>query len=488
MKKNLMLSIAVVLLFLGLGITPIANGQFIAKNRENSIMDPSFININRFPGDQNNDNPWTPEDEGDHFPCGFEMWFYHASLILENGHRWDAAGSFFYLMNRTRGEYTEGLSLYRARHWDRQTGRYYDDLQYDKFPGPFHTGKNMVNLTYYNSSAQGVYPNYRFHCEDDKNNIVTDLRLHAISSPHFMFQESTGGVLPLLFGGTGKAYFIPVLEAEGSILANGTTHNFTGVAYFEHDIAKNFDLSHPFAVVSLKEFFMEMKSTLSFTKWRFSQLNQNKPKGVSPSLHRSSDYLFGEFWNWVVFDNGWSMVVFRPTISKISEGYVPATVYFTKDGQNYTEFGCVYWNNNKERYMKQADIYLPLDYEITLYKDDIKIHLIFNATTNTTYVFSKDFAPFVKVKGCSFMYCGTATGYYTDKENNVSLKGDSSVETTRVLPKSGHRSLDIEVLLPPYGFGISIRKVSHRLGFERFFKIQLRPFEFEFYIKPVPDA
>jgi hypothetical protein len=476
MIKSRLLTVILILLFLCSGITSAVGGQ---TNESTKTLN----DLQMLAGDT-----WNPNDEGDHFPCGFEMWFYHATLTLENGQKWDAAGGFFYFMNKTKGEYAEGLSLYRTRHWDRQTGRCYDNLQYSKFPGSFHTEKNNINLTYYNSSAQGLYPNYRFHFEDDKNNIITDLRLHAISSPHYLFQESTNGVLPLLFGGTGRAYFIPVLEAEGSIIVNGTTHNFTGVAYYEHDFIKNIDLSHPFAISSLKDFFIGTKLMFLFSKWRFSQVIQNKPKGLLSSLHRSSDYLFGEFWNWVVFDNGWSMVVFRPTISKISEGRVPATVYFTKDGYNYIEFGCVYWNNNKEVYMKQADIYLPVNFEITLYKDDIKLHVIFNASTEITYIFSEDFAPFVKEKGCSFMYCGTAKGYYTDKEINVSLEGNSLVETTRVLPKVGHRSLDIEVLLLPHGLGISIKRVSHRLG-ERFFKIQLKPtFELIYYIKPAPDT
>jgi len=60
------------------------------------------------------------------------------------------------------------------------------------------------------------------------------------------------------------------------------------------------------------------------------------------------------------------------------------------------------------------------------------------------------------------------------------------LDQTRWLPKGvKHRSLDIDLFLPPNGFGFSIKKVSHRIGFERYLKIQLRPrFEFVFYIKP----
>ena len=101
-------------------------------------------------------------------------------------------------------------------------------------------------------------------------------------------------------------------------------------------------------------------------------------------------------------------------------------------------------------------------------------------------LYTEDFDP--KTNGYSSIVLGKAEGYYRDGEENVSLNGSFILQQSRWLYKFiKHRSREIEILLQPHGLGISIRKVSHRLGFERFFKFQLRPtFEFMFYIKPAP--
>lgn len=434
----------------------------------------------------NDEVAWDPEDEGDHFPCGYEGWFYHAHIMLENGQQWDIAISFAYFMKKTRRGYSSGVSGYRIRHWNRQSGKYYDFTHADEFPGPFHTEKNRINFTYYNSSIRGIYPDYEIHCEDNENNFITNLRFHAISSPCFMLQESLDGIIPWGVGGTGRAYFVSVLEVIGNLTINGTLFNFTGNAYYEHDFA-DADLSNPFVPYSLKEFITGIKLIFSASRWRFSQVIENRQTS-SPSLHRSNDYIIGWCWSWVVFNNDWSLVMWRPTVLRISEGRVPAFLHFTKDGENYTEFGCVYWHNKRIKYIERADIYIPLDFEVTAYKEDIKLHMIFNTTTEMTELYSTDFDLYTKQEGCTLHYCGTLEGYYIDRENNVSLKGSYAIEQTRWLPKFiMHRSLDIEILVPPSGLGISIKKVIHRLGFERFLKLQLIPeFEFIFYIKPAP--
>ena len=44
-----------------------------------------------------------------------------------------------------------------------------------------------------------------------------------------MGNESTGGILPWGFSGTGEAYFVPLLEVEGNVSINGTSYNATGI-------------------------------------------------------------------------------------------------------------------------------------------------------------------------------------------------------------------------------------------------------------------
>jgi len=471
MKKKVnrkVIAFTIVLLFLGLAIVP----QAYSTSLSFEVKDDG--------------PPITAGDEGDHFPCGYEIWCFHAALILENGQHWDVTSGFAYFMNKTRRGYTNGISTHRLRLWNRQTGEFSDYFKCDVFPGVLHTEKNKINLTYYNSSAQGLYPDYHFYCEDNENNVIVDLQFHAISSPCWAMDESTGGILPWGFSGTGGAYFVPLLEVEGNVSINGTSYNATGVAYYEHDFVYcNF--KNPSAIYSLKELRQGLRLGFSAVRWCLSQSIQNRRKQPF-SLHRNNDYLAGWCWSWAVFDNGCSMVFFRPVLLGVSEGRVPVFLYFTKDGQNYSEIGNIYWNNNMEMYLERADIYIPVDFEIAAYRKDVEFHITFNHTTELNALYTEDFSSKTKVNGVSFDICGIVEGYYRDGEDNVSLNGSFILQQSRWLSKFvRHRSLDIEVLLPPYGFGITIRKVLHRLGLERFFKFQLRPtFEFIFYIEPAP--
>jgi len=427
----------------------------------------------------------TPEDEGDHFPIGYEIWFYHAALTFEDGQKWDACTTFVYFMNKTKDGYDMGVSFLRNRIWNRQTSECFDYLKIDSFPGKFNTTKNEINLTYYNSSGIGLFPNYHFYIDDDVHNIKTDLNFHATFLPCWLAQESLNCTIPWGVSGSGKAYFIPTLEVQGNITINGTSYNATGVAYFEHDFA-DCNFGNPFAIYSLKELRQAIRSTISFARWWLKQVFWNYPR-VAPSWHRSNDYLIGWIWNWMVFENGWSVVIFRPVVLRLSGGIVPVILYFSKNGENYSEIGCVYWHNIREKYIERADIYVPIEFEIIACKEDVKLYLTYNITTGFTELYNKDWIPDVKRLCCSIYSCGNVTGYYKDEISDAELIGFSALEQTRFLPKKiKHRSRDIELILPPNGFGISFRFRFHRLGIERFFKIQFFPYEFIFYIKHFP--
>ena len=468
MNKKLFVSITIVFLFFGLTIVP--NGTSISSTFIKNKSEPTI----------------TPEDDGDHFPCGYEFWCYHACLFLEDGQLWDATASFVYFMNKTKDGYDPGLSFLRIRHWNRQTRKCYDYFQLDDYPGTFQTKKNEVNLTYGNSFALGLFPNYYFHCEDLTHNIKLDLKLHSISYPSWLLEEATNGIVPWVFSGTGRAYFIPIINATGTIDINGTLYNFTGSAYLEHDFA-DINFGNPFAIYSLRETITGIRLMLNSARWLLSQNLQNRWKILS-ELHRSNDYLLGWSWIWVTFDNGWSIVIFRPTILGIAEGYLPIFLYYTKDGMNYSEIGYVYWKNNYESYMERVDIYIPIDFEISANIDDIKFHLIFNCTTEITELYTKDLAPYASTDlSCSFYWCGTVQGYYTDKDKNIPLSGKYGSEQSRLLTKAKHRSRDIEIILPPNGFGFRIKTTSHLLGLERYFEIMVRPrFKIDFYIRSAP--
>lgn len=455
-----------VILFFGLVFSPL------------SYCIPSYFEL------KNSNSSITAEDEGDHFPCGYECWWWHATLIFENGEYWDATSGFIYFMNKTRNGYTTGISTHGIRLTNRQTGEFYDNPNQAVFPGFLQTEKNMVNLTFLNSSAQGLYPDYHLYVEGKEHNIKADLNFHAISLPCWLAKESLNCIIPWGFSGTGKAYFVPVLEVEGNVSINGTSFNVTGIAYYEHDFVYcNFE--NPFACYSVRDFLNATKLIRSGARWLLSQSFQNKFKQPF-SLYRSNDYLIGWCWSWIIFDNGCSLVFFRPTMFGVSAGRVPIFLYFSKDGQNYWEIGNVYWNNNLEVYLERADIYIPINFEIATYRKDIEFHITFNTTSEMVELYTEDFDP--NTNGYSSIVLGTVEGYYKDYEDIVLLNGNFILQQSRWLFKfTKHRSRSIEILLPPHGFGISMKKISHRLGFERFFKIQLRPtLEFMFYVKPAP--
>ena len=470
--SNKITIVSIVVVFLLLGLSIITEGC-------------SIPSIN---GKSSNEPPITPEDEGDHYPMAYEIWFYHAALTFENGQRWDALATFVYFMNKTKDGYVEGSSFIRNRLWNIETCECYDYLHFDLFPGEFKIRKNEVNLTYYNSSGQGLFPNYKFYVDDDVHNIKTDFKFHATSYPCWLAEESMNRKVPTGFNGYLSAYFIPVLEVEGNVTINGTTYNATGVAYFEHDFC-DCTFGEPFTIYSLGELRRNLQLVRSYIKWYLKQAFFNRPK-VNPSWYKSNDYIFGWIWNWNVFENGWSIVIFRPTILWKAGGKIPIFLYLSKDGENYIEIGYAYWRNIREKYIERADIYIPIEYEIIACKGDAELYMKYNASTGITELFKSDLMPDTKMESCTIYCCGNATGYYKDENGKVLLYGCGAAEQTRNLPKIlKHRSRDIELFLPPNGLGITIKVRSHRLGFERFLKIQIRPkLEIEFYIKRIPQT
>ena len=472
------------------GLTPVISSQKII-NKISLIKEQNYSKSNyRFSENIDYSNVTEilkPNDEGDHFPCGYELWCYHAILTLETGEKWDAAATFVYFMNKTFKKYSDGLSWLRIRHWNREINKYYDYFQYDPFPGIFNTTKNVVNISYYDSSITGLYPDYHVYCEDHKYNITSDLNLHAISYPCWLFNQTTNRKLPWGFTGWAKVYFVPLMQVNGTITINGTTYNASGHAYFEHDFAW-VDFTDPFSIHSPEDFIVSAALTLKSAKWLIKESLKNKLKEPL-SFHRSNDYMFGWCWSWIVFENNWSMVIFRPTILGMSKGRIPVFVYLTKDQQNFYEIGNIYWNNKKEKYIKKADIYIPVDFEIAAYRDDMEFKFSFTATTENTELYSKDIAPSNKRESCTFYTCGVVKGYYKDDEDNVTLNGSYAIEQSRWLSKfDRHRSLDVEVLIPPHGIGIILRRINHYLSVERFFKFTIKPrFELQFYIRNSPS-
>ena len=117
MRKNIILPFVIIILILGCGLNPIFNERIIVKSQENSVTDSLIFNIDRILHDKNNDNPWTPEDEGDHFPTGWEYWWNYMMLTLDDGSHWDIAVMFLSLSIVILFGFTLPLKLPKRTNW-----------------------------------------------------------------------------------------------------------------------------------------------------------------------------------------------------------------------------------------------------------------------------------------------------------------------------------------------------------------------------------
>ena len=452
----------------------------VVKNNIFPYLDSSNSNCNQFLKEKS-DTLWTPEDEGDHFPCGGEYWWLYTMLTLEDGSHWDMCCKFIYTMNWTGKQWSEtnGRCELRIQVFNRETGKCFDSIHAIDHPGVFQHKKNMVDLKFYNSTMKGLYPNYTAFFDDDINNIQLTVDFNAVAPPCWHLQESVNGTIPI---GTGTLRYgsLPFVEVKGNLSINGTVLNVTGIGYYEHLFGDSF-VAQSIRFTSLKDLLKVGSLYSSIAKWLLSERIKN---GLKKTHFLHMDNLRGTDWIWVAFDNGWSVMFERLRFGVFAEGPCVGNLILS-DGKESWEFADVYIKINRETYLQESDLYVPLDFEIRGFKDNKSIFIVFNTTTNIT----KKYGMARAFEGGLFLAAGEAAGYFKEGETTISLCGQGLNNPCLFTPKTKYRSLEIELLLPPYGFGISIRKISHPLGIEIFFKLQLRPtFEFIFYIKPAPET
>ncbi len=425
-----------------------------------------------------NNNSFYPDEEGDHFPCANEWWWIYATLILDNGEQWDVALMIHCWMNRTIDNYKPGSSAYRVQCWDRESGDKYDFVYTDdEYPNNnFYHKKNTLNLQYHNCSMIGLYPDYIIHGEDNKNNISFTLDYHAVSIPYWAAQESTDSYVPFGFSGINRYGCIPRSNVTGNISINGSYYNVTGVGYYEH-LFGDMDLTNPLKIHSVREFLDISKIYSNMLRWWKNEFKNNIqiPKD---SIHLGTDSKLGWDWFWLTFDNGYTIILHRIVLLGVVEGRTLAILMLT-DGKTCWEFGSVYYYVKRAAYMETLDLYIPLDFEIIAYKGNKKVHIVFNSTTEMTELYEPE-----NKLGC-YNVAGVANGYFVDGEENITLNGIGTNTPARFDPKVKYRSLKIESMSSDEEKSITIKRISHRFGFELFLKIQLKPkFEFSFYYKP----
>jgi len=426
---------------------------------------------------------FTPEDQGDHFPCGCEWWTFEINLILENGAHWEILITYQYSTNASnRSELTSFCLLLYC--FNRDNGKMLDFSMADNKGRsnktiPFFFKKNVIDLQYKNCTMNGLYPNFTTYIQNDEKSFIVNLSLNATSLPHWVAQDASNGYFPWGLG-WARYGFIPRLNASGTVHIEGATSNATGVGYFEHAWGNFTYGTSKKTLANLKEFIKSLKKTLPFVKWCFSERSQNTQQ---PWSH-STDNFFGYEWIWATFDNGWSLHCGIFHLFEGMDGPVFGELSLTRDGETYWDSADLSIQYDRMQYLPEADARLPLDIEITAMKGSTTLHLILNTTTECY--------PGCCVYPRSMYSCGQGglqsagimEGYWKDTDQNLSLHGNCSLASVREYLTIKYNSLVIAPLPPPQR-GFSADLISDRFGFELYVERQVLPYP-EHHIKITP--
>ena len=319
--------------------------------------------------DEKNKNPWTKEDEREHFPSISEWWcseFFFETT--EDNKKWNLKAS----CSEWAGKKQIG-SHFSMTLFDLDNNKNFC-YQSHNYKAKLKSAQDRFEVRYNDSFMRGSYPDYEIHLKDLKNNIELDVKYHSESLPHWVAQDVTNGWLPM---GVGfyRYGFIPKCAVSGTMKKNEEIFNIDGKGYFEH-VWGSFSYSDPF----LND--LGLKKTIStYAKLGGLWLHSHKikiPKSITFSTENNP---FGYDWIWALLDNGWSLF-YGNILFWIMEGPCAGSLILTKDGKTYTELCDISFKYNKTRYAKEFDFYYPSELEITARMGKEKIHLRFTMANN----------------------------------------------------------------------------------------------------------
>lgn len=414
-------------------------------------------------------NPWTPEDEGDHYPSMKEWWCIETLFkTLEDNRKWNLKASIAYEL--------ETPSCFFIYHlFDITTKKLVARKAINDDIKKFSHTKNKVDLKYEKNSIKGLYPNYKIHIEDDEKNFTSDMSYKAKIFPHWSAQDSTNGYLPI-----GLDYYrygwLLNCDLSGTIKIKEESHRIEGKGYLEHAWG-NWSYKNPFQKLSGLRKTVSTYANL-IERW----LSHNNPKIPDRIAFTTENNPFGYDWFWGIFDNNWS-VFYGNSLFWLSKGPALGVLTLFTEGNNYLDFSDVQFRYNKVLYVKEYDIYYPSDLTITAKIDDKKFKLrVWPVCEGYEYIDEFKGDGFYRAFIMSEMP-GRIEGIYTDDERTVKLEGDCKIVQQRQPSILGHNSLTIDFLKPPRGIGITFDLESHYLKKKMFTKLQLAPrpkFSFNF--------
>ena len=122
-------------------------------------------------------NPWTSDDEKEHYPSVLEWWCTEGFLnCKKTGKTWSFKGSFseWCTAGNVHG------STYDFTLFDPEHKKYFSsyirtdedklDISYDE--------ENKIITRFNNAFLTGIYPNYKMRYENIKDDIVLELKYH----------------------------------------------------------------------------------------------------------------------------------------------------------------------------------------------------------------------------------------------------------------------------------------------------------------------
>ena len=414
-------------------------------------------------------NPWTPEDEGDHYPSMKEWWcIENLFKTLEDNRKWNLKSSFAYEMETPSCFFLYHLFDMTSKKLvaRRSTNDDIDKLSHKK---------NIVDLKYEKNTIKGLHPKYKIHIEDDEKDLTIDFNYNAKIYPHWSAQDSTNGYLP--FGLDYYRYgWLLNCDLSGSLKFKGKLYKTKGKGYLEKAYG-NWSYTNPFQ--KLSGFRKAISTYGNLTSWWFSNW---KPRIFDRIAFTTENNPFGYDWFWAVFKNDWS-IFYGNSLFFISEGPAFGVLTLFTKGNNYLDFADITFKYNKTKYIEEYDMKYPIDLSLTANLDNKKIKLRVQPTCEI-YEYIEKF------KGNGFYRAyivpeipGRIDGLYSDDEGTVKLEGDCKIVQQRQPSKLGHNSLKIDILKPPKGVGVTVDFNSHFLKKKVFTKLQLAPrpsFSFDF--------
>jgi len=394
-------------------------------------------------------NPWTPEDEREHFPSTIEWWGAEAFFkSVEDNKEWSFKASFTEWLTKSKKP-GSNLIITLFDLQNKKNFSYYSRNDSAKL----ETTKDSFNVRYGDSKMNGSYPNYKMHFRDLENKINFDIKYLAESLPHWIAQDVTNGWLPMSLG-FYRYGFVPKCSLSGTMKTEDSIFNIEGRGYFEH-VWGNFSYTNPLLYAT------GLKKTIStYSKLIGWWLSNHKIRIPESIMFCTENNPRGYDWAWALLDNGWSLF-FGNILFWIMKGPAAGLLILSKDGKTYTEFCNINFEYKETRYVKEYDFYYPSKIMITAKKGKEKLSLCFNMTVKSRELLMK-----LTGKKNAFFICeapGTIEGYYFDGGKKIKLNGVCKMEPQRQISKLGHNSLKLDFLLPPKGVGIDADFNSHYL-------------------------